>query len=164
MIVTMDKDPCLPQVVCQDGGKDRLQIAIEHGVDGQSEVSCQVPFGEQGEFASKQDMVVLGQLPGLAGELDADQRTVGIAVESWGCLAVRQSLQVGGAAEIGEEQEALVEVLRQHLGDVCSGAPEERRNLQERAAVFLFGRRVHDDPGARVRQGEPEIAPEAGIG
>lgn len=83
-------------------------------------------------------MVVCRQSSGLAGKLNGDQRAVGVAVEPRGGSPVRQGLQVGCAAEIGEEQETQFrEILGQYLGDVRAGGPEERRNPQERAAVFL---------------------------
>ena len=76
-----------------------------------------------------------------------------------------EGLQVGGRAEVREQQEALVEVVREHFGHVGAGGAEEPGHVQPGAHVFLAGGRVHDDArGAAVGEGGTEVAPEAGVG
>jgi hypothetical protein len=45
-----------------------------------------------------------------------------------------------------------------------AGRMEQRGDLQEGTAVFLFGRRVHDDSRRLIGQPDPEVAPETGVG
>ena len=76
-----------------------------------------------------------------------------------------QRLQVGRRAEVGEQQEALVEVLREHLGHMGAGSAEEFGDMQPGAHVLLLGRGVHDHArGAAVGEGGAEVAAEAGVG
>jgi hypothetical protein len=76
-----------------------------------------------------------------------------------------QGLQVGRRAEIGEQQEALLEVLREHVRHMRAGGSEELGHLQPGAHVLLFGWGVHDDArGAAVGEGGSEVAAEAGVG
>ena len=75
-----------------------------------------------------------------------------------------QLLQVGGVAEVGQQQETLGRVLRQHLRHRDAGGGEQLRHVNERPHVFLRRRRVHHDQRAAGGAIEAEIAAEAGIG
>ena len=87
-----------------------------------------VPVGKEVKFAGQQGTVVIGQDAGAAGALDVDQRGVGVAIEFGRCLGV-EYVEIGGVAEIGEQQEALLEVfcinradtLRKGRQSSCSG-------------------------------------------
>ena len=106
----------------------------------------EVPVGEQVEFALQQRAVVGRQFVRLAGELDLDQRIDGGAVERVG-VGVGQVGEVGGRAEVGEQQEAAFEVGGEHLGHVHAGVVEQLLHVQPGPDVLVAGRRVHDDAG-----------------
>ena len=107
-------------------------------------------------------MVVFGQDAGAAGELDADEGVVGIAVQPVGAALVER-FQVSGATQIGEQQEALLQVLRQHGGHVHAGIAEQAGHGDERLAVLVRWRGIHGDERALARR-DAEIAAEAGVG
>ena len=73
-------------------------------------------------------------------------------------------------AEVGEQQEAAVEVLREDRGRVHAGVGQQRGNVHERAAILLRRRRVHRDQRrapARARgvgERDAEIAAKARVG
>ena len=126
----------------------------------------QVPFREQVEFPAEQGPVIGGQPPGDLDALHHDQRRDGIGMEGVDAIGVAllQHVEVGGAAEVVQQQEALFEVLRQHPRRVDARLGEQTGDMDERAAVFVGRRRVHQDAAATVaRIGQPEVAPEARI-
>src|SRR4030095_991702 len=64
-----------------------------------------------------------------------------------GSVALRRLIhvEVQQLAEVGYEQETLVEGLRDHLGHQQAGRAEERRQPHELLVVFGLRRRVHRD-------------------
>src|SRR5206468_579266 len=69
-----------------------------------------------------------------------------------------------GAAQIREQQKALIEILRLNLGNVNPGFGEDTRDVHELPAVLTVGRRVHrDERRLRLPAAYPEIASEARI-
>jgi hypothetical protein len=160
----MHEDRRLCQIVFQDCGKHGVQRSLDAIVEHQTEVARKVPVGEECEFALQQGLVIVGKEPGTTGELQGQQCAVGVAVKLWRRSPVGHCLQVGRAAEIREQQKALLEILRQDFGHMYSRLLKKRRNVDEGPAVFLVGRGVHDDPGRFVRQVDTKITPKAGIG
>jgi hypothetical protein len=66
--------------------------------------------------------------------------------------------------EVGEQQVAAREVLREHLGCVQPRFPQQAGNVHERSRVLAVGRRVHGDEGRAVVAEDTEIAAEARVG
>lgn len=73
-----------------------------------------------------------------------------------------QRVKVLDAARVGEDQEAVVEILVEDAQRGV-GLGKQSGNMDEETAVFLLRRRVHQDTRAAVRPGQAEIAAEAGV-
>ena len=73
--------------------------------------------------------------------------------------------EVGGGAEVGEQQKALLQILRQYRRRIEAGLAQQVRDLDERPAVLLLRRRIHDDAAlAAVGKTDAEIAAKTGVG
>ncbi len=126
------------------------------------QVLADIPFRKKIQLAPQQRLVVGRQLARARRELPAAQRVGSVGEELRRVLRVER-LQVGGGAEIGEQQEARCEVLRQDLGRVHAGRAQQGGDVDERPAVLLVGRSVHDDVAAAVGEPRAPVAPEAGV-
>jgi hypothetical protein len=102
-------------------------------------------------------------VPGRVASCQRSSASVA-SLNSRAALASVQLVEIGARAEIGEQQEALSQVLRQHLGRVHAGFMQHARDVHERPAVFPLGRRVHHDVAAAVGEGGAPVAAEAGVG
>jgi hypothetical protein len=113
--------------------------------------------------------VEIGQHAGLAVELELDQRIDRIRIHGGGVVGV-EPLQVGGGAQVGQQQEAVRHVARDNRRHVHAGALQQAGDVDEGRHVFAFGRRIHRDQGLAQlaleggQDVEPEVAPEAGVG
>jgi hypothetical protein len=72
-------------------------------------------------------------------------------------------LQVGARAEVGEEEEALREVLREHLRRVHAGFGQHARDAHEGPRILPVGRRIHGDVALAVAERGAKVAAEAGV-
>ena len=78
-----------------------------------------------------------------------------------------ERVEIGGGAEIGEQQEAVLEIVREHPRCVHAGGSEQRRDGDVRPAILVRRRRVHRDErglAERRRLGDDaEIAAKARV-
>jgi hypothetical protein len=101
-------------------------------------------------------------------QLELDQRVERVGIHRRGVGGV-EPRQVGGGAEVGQQQEAVGHVARDDGRHVDAGALEQAGDVDEGRHVFALGRGVHRDqgrpqPGLQLGQHvEPEVAPEAGV-
>jgi hypothetical protein len=122
-----------------------------------------VPFREQHQFALQQRAVVFGQHVGLALRLEQHQRIDGVHVELM-CRIMRELVQVGGRSEVGQQQEAALDILFQDRGNRYAGLAEYLGHMNKRTHIFLGRRCIHDDKGRSLRAIDPEVATETGVG
>ena len=188
MIVAVHIDARLGEVVGDDAREHRFKFGILGIVERDVEVFGNVPLREQAHLAHQQGFAVGRQFVVARGELDIDQRIGGIAVQGprHAGLSTSQCLKIGGVAEVGQQQETLLQVLRIQVRDMRSGSFKKSGDMQERAAVFALRRGIHCDersnqlgdamhirlPAAMGKsivlfmflKRDPKIAAEAGIG
>ena len=133
----------------QRGGDQAFHNAVPGLVlrtaQGQAEMPLQIPVREQRQFAAQQDVVVLRQHLGPRRALPADQRIDGRAHQGIGILLV-EHIKQGPRAEIAQQQEPVLQILRQHRRYIETGGVEQAGDAHERFAVLMLRRRVHDDP------------------
>ena len=91
-------------------------------------VLAQIPIGEELHLGQQALAVVGREDIGAAGLLDTDQRAEGVGVEFRRRFGV-EGCQVGGVAQVGQQQEALFLVPVEDLRDLCAGFPEQGSNL-----------------------------------
>ena len=103
--------------------------------------------GNRAQFAPQEGAIILGQHPGAAGQLPAQQGGFGIR-EQGVRIALVQHIQVINA-KIAEKQEPALQILRQDLGHVNTGSGQHSGHLNELPAI-LRGRRIHDDVAQSV--------------
>ena len=163
VVVPMDKDLRLRQIVIEERSENGAQIGHLTGVERKTEVPGDIPVRKQVEFSLQQRAVVHGQNAGAAGALECDERGVGVTVERGRRLCV-EYIQVGGAAEVGEQQKSLFKVGGEHFGNMDARLMKQRRDADERAAVFVFRRGIHDDARRAVGQIQAKITAETGVG
>src|SRR3954467_7340341 len=120
-----------------------------------------VPLRKELELTAQQRRVVRGQHTRAARALPADQRIERIREQSIRIRFVERG-EIRTRAKIREQEKTSLEILCEDLRDMQPGIAHERRDLHERPAVFLFRRRIHDNPCTIVRT-DAEIAPEARI-
>ena len=153
----------------QHVGQDLLETLLQHQgfLLGQRHalVSGNVPVRVQHQLAQQQFTVVLGKHAGLAGALQFHQRLAGCGVQAGSGLLVQLG-QVGAVAQVVQQQEAPLQISGVHPGDRQARGTHDLGRVHEGPAVFLRGRRVHHDGGARadrLGQGglQPEIAAKA---
>ena len=164
MVVTVHEDPRLAEVHVDDAVEHVVQIGGLLLGEGDALVAAHEPHREELQLAHQQLAVVLGQHAGAAGELDGDQRAEGFGVQIVG-VVLGERLQVGGAAQVGQEQETFFEILLVDVRHMHAGGPEKLGHLDVGPAIFVGGRGVHDDQRhGIVSECNPEVAPEAGVG
>jgi len=113
----------LGKVVGDDAREHRFQFGILCIAERGAEVFGDVPLREQAHLAQQQGFVIGRQFVFARRELYPDQRVGGCAIQvaRIGCC---QCLQVGGVAEIGQQQETLRQILCIHMRYVRSGILE----------------------------------------
>ena len=163
VIVAMHEDLRFRQIHGQDALEDDAQSLPFVIGENQLMVLRQKPLREQVKLPPQQRRVIVGQRAGAAGLLDFHQRGDGVGIERRGVVGVER-LQVGAVAEIGKQQEAALEILRQDLRHMSSGGLEQLLHVQPGTAVFVCRRRVHHDARRAVVQRHTKIAAETGIG
>ena len=109
-----------------------------------------IPLGKKIDLALKQCSIVGRQHAGPAGALPLDQRIHRIAEQRVGIVRVK-TVQIGGGAQIAQQQETTVDFLCDDLRHVQTRGAHQRGYLHERPAIFLRRRRVHGNPGLAVR-------------
>ncbi len=145
--------------------EDSGQQAALRIVELQAEVPAEQPVREQAHLEAQQLLVVRWQLAGVASAsgLDPDQRVDRVVVEVSGAVAVRELGKIGGRAEVGQQQETVGGVARQHPRRIDTDVCQHARNLQVRLHVLPVWRSVHRDVRA-IGPRDAEIAPETRIG
>ena len=147
---------------------DRVERAVEHlplrRRQRDAEMARDVPVREQRELAPQQGVVVGRQRAFPRGELPAQQRFDRIAKQGIG-VVVREFVDVGAAAEVGEQQEAQSRLPRVNARHVEPGLRHQGGDPDEGGRVFAVGRRVHRDQRRLRRVAGPhaEVAPETRI-
>ncbi|MNC05672.1 hypothetical protein D3C75_531630 [compost metagenome] len=130
-------------------------------VEGDAEMALQVPVGEQLQLATQQGVVVGRQLALHRQLLEGYQRLQRVLEQGVGVVRV-DHLQIGLPAEIGQQQETLLEVAGEDLRHVHAGLGQQAGDLDERPAIFLRRRCVHHDQAAHSVL-PAEIAAKAGV-
>ena len=143
----------------------RIEHALEAlalgRLEGLTELTRDVPVGEKRHLAPQQRVVILRQRTRRGGHLNTHQRLQRIAIQMLGVL-IRQRLQVGCRAEIGQEQKSALQILRKNLRNVDASTAEELGYMHERGAVLLRRRRIHGNQCA-AGVADPKIAAEARV-
>jgi len=127
-----------------------------------------VPLGEDIQFAQHESAVEFRQHAGLARLLDPDQGRQRFGVQGGGRIVV-QRLQVGGGAEVGQQQEALRDVFGGDFRHRDAGSLQQALDFHVGGHVFALRRGVHGDQGGAVggavrgQHVDAEIAAEAGV-
>ncbi|MNQ29216.1 hypothetical protein D3C85_425260 [compost metagenome] len=124
-------------------------------------MALQVPVGEQLQLATQQGVVVGRQLALHRQLLEGHQRLQRVLEQGVGVVRV-DHLQIGLPAEIGQQQETLLEVAGEDLRHVHAGLGQQAGDLDERPAVFLRRRCVHHDQAAHAVL-PAKIAAKAGV-
>ena len=124
------------------------KIAVERGAfvlrQLLPQVAADVPLREQFQFAPQQRLVIGRQHARARCELPPQQRVDRVAKQVIRVVGVERA-QVGGRPEVGQQQEAALDVLRQDLRRVHSRFVHQRCDVHERPAVLARRRRVHRD-------------------
>lgn len=154
-------------------GDDLIEGLAEQGllpvVQRELTVLGDIPVGKQLQLAAQQGFVIERQgsgIAGLGGQLPVQQHLDGGAVPGFGILGFFgvQSLDDGLAAQVAQQHEAMAGVPVQNLRHAQAGLVHQALNLGKRRAIFLVGRRVHDDQAAAIAAIQAQIAAKAGIG
>jgi hypothetical protein len=114
-------------------------------------------------LAPQQRFVVRRQHLGARSKLPANERFDGVGKEPRGILLV-DDVQVGARTEVGEQQEAVLQILRVDLRGVHPGVAQQACDVEERTAVLLVRRCIHGDVGPSIVQRCTEITAEACVG
>eukprot|EP01022_Parablepharisma_sp_SALTPOND_P033110 TRINITY_DN881_c1_g1_i15.p1 TRINITY_DN881_c1_g1~~TRINITY_DN881_c1_g1_i15.p1 ORF type:complete len:1351 (-),score=485.80 TRINITY_DN881_c1_g1_i15:36729-40781(-) len=163
MVVAMDIDLRLRHDVGQDGIEGLVQHRILFIGEGYAQVLADIPLAEQFQLAQQQGTVIFGQGLGLALRLQKYQGVDRIHVQCVRAIGA-QLREVGGRAQVREQQEAAFGILGQDIGDGHAGLGEQAGHLHEGTDVLLGWRGIHHDDGAASRCVHPEIPAETGVG
>ena len=144
MVVAVHEYLLLRQDVRRDGFEYLVQLGLLHIRQGGAQVLADKPFGEQIHFAQDEGAVEFGQHVGGAGQLDFHQGFQRFGVQHAGVVVV-QGVQIRGRAQVGQQQEALLQVLRDDVGHGHAGAFQQAGHLDKGGYVFALGRRIHGD-------------------
>ena len=131
--------------------------------------TADAPLREQRQLAPEQRVVVGGQAGSINPLLPADEGGKGIAHQGIGCGVfvpserVLQRGEIGPRTKVGQEQEAVKNVLRQHTRRVEPGPLDQASHVHEGSNVFLWRRGIHHDEASR-RALDAQVAPKARIG
>ncbi len=132
-------------------------------------MTADIPLRKQFQLAAQQSLVVWRQHAFARGELPAQQRVRGVAKELVGVAGIERA-QICGRAQVGQQQEAAREILRENLRRIESGVAHQRSDVHERPAILARRRRIHRDQRrgsrrhcSRRLQRHAEIAAEARI-
>ncbi len=140
---------------------DTLPGGVLLGCKGKPQVALYVPFGKQLQLTTQQRLVVMRQVAVEGQTLLLQQGLDGIVEQLVGIVFVYH-VQIGLAAQVIENQEALLEIGSQHLRHMHTGAGQQCRDTHEGLAVFLRWRRIHQNQAALT--GLPtKIAAKAGV-
>ena len=163
MVIAMNIDLRLGQIVGQQDVENLVQrgglLIGQHGV----QMAADVPLGEQIQFALQQRAVVRRQRFRLALGLQQHQCVDRIHVQLVRGIEI-ELVQVGNGAEVGQQQKALRDILRQNARHGDAGGGEQVGDVDEGFDVFLRRRSVHDDQAAALLCIHAEIAAKAGVG
>jgi hypothetical protein len=124
------------------------------------------PVGKQLQLAPQHRVVVRRQRVARHLGLPLHERGNGVAHQRVGLLraGVGKRIEIERAAEVGEQQEAALDVGSQHLRPVQAGLLNELRDLDEGPHVFLRRRRVHDHQARPRACVDAQVAAKARIG
>jgi hypothetical protein len=163
-VVTVHEDARLREDVREQPVEDAVEHRGLARVEFETQVAAEIPLREQPEFAAQERFVVRREHAFAARELPLDQRADGVVEQGRGAGVVAlQFGEISRAAEVGEQQEAAIDVLGEHARCIHAGVEHEARDAHEGTDVLVLGWRVHDDPGVgTVRRAE--VATETGVG
>jgi hypothetical protein len=136
---------CWASTLASDG----LEHLVELGLLGRqrhAQVAADEPFREQVHLAQHEGAVELGQHAGLAGQLELDQGVDRVRIHEVGVVGV-QALQVGGGAEVGQQQEAGFDLRGRRCRHGHAGVEQQAVDVDEGRHVFALRRGVHGDQG-----------------
>ncbi len=128
-------------------------------------VAGDVPVGKELQLAAQQRLVVGRQHTGARGALPVDEQIHGLQVPGvrGGRVGRVQALDGGLRAQVGQQHETVRFVPGQDLRHAQAGRLQQRLHLHERAAVFLVGRRVHDDAAGAINSVQAQVAAKARV-
>src|SRR6266850_353693 len=163
MVVAVHEHLRLPEVAPEDRRKHVLQGLELCRIQLALQLARDVPVREKAQFPLEQFPVVVGQQPRTARALNLEQRVERVFVELCG-VALVERIQVGRVAQIRKQKKTLFKILRVDRRHVHARGGEQARNMNERSAVLLVGRRVHrDERRLCLAAANPVIAPEARV-
>src|SRR5690606_29750627 len=124
--------------------EDVRQRRIGGCIGGVSQVGAQVPLGKDGQFFEQAGLVV-GRQPvgGATRQRDQGAQRAPVMPLQGGLVlvqAIAQGIVEGAVAQVGQQQEALVEILGQDVGNAQSAPRQQARDADEWRAI-LVGRR-----------------------
>ena len=143
----MHQNPWLRQGRVDQQPADALPRALLRFAERMAQVALHVPFGEQLQLTPQQGLVIGRHRLRDRLQLELEQRLDGIVEQLIGVTRV-DHVQIGLASEVGQQQEAAIQIGRQHLRYMHTGFVQHLRHLDEGTAVFLGWRRVHHDQAA----------------
>ncbi|MNC84869.1 hypothetical protein D3C83_04370 [compost metagenome] len=120
-----------------------------------------IPLRKEIDLALEKRLVIRRQHAGATGALQPDERVAGVAEKRVGVARVKRR-EIGGRAKIGEQQKAALQILCHDFGNVQTGRPHQRGDLNKRTAVLPLRRRVHHHPRITGDR-DPEIPAKAGV-
>ena len=163
MVVAMHVYTGLGKIVGEDALEHLFQLGLLFVVERYAQMFGDIPLGEQVQFAAQQRFVVERKFILFRGELYFDECISSGAVESGGVFC-SQRLQIGDIAQVGQQQEALRQILRVDMWHVGSCVFKQLAHMDKGFAVFVLRRGIHYDLGRPVGEGGAEVSTEAGIG
>ncbi len=166
-VIAMHVDLRLRQRASRERREERLHRFARERVRRHIEVTPEIPLREERQLTLEENVVIRRQTIRAARALQRNQRRDGIGEQAIGIVVVER-LEVRCRAEVGQQEETALHILRQHLGHVESRLAHQLGDANERPTVLAFRRRVHHDPAAgavaRASLGHPKVAAKAGVG
>src|SRR6202022_2013463 len=129
----MHEHPRLRQIVVEYESESRGENGALRIAHRDPELPRDVPLGENIQLALEHGLVVWRQRALARGKLPAHQSSTGIAIEARRGR-MRELVYVHARAEIGEQQESLVEIVRQNLRRIEPGTGQHAGDRDVRAA------------------------------
>ncbi len=160
-VIAMGQQLRLAQGVVHQPAVYQLQAFELAAVQLQVEVALQEPFVEQAGITLQQRLAELAEAGGYRNRLQA-QQLFDRATEPFIGVALVEDLRQGRAAEIFQQQEANIEVLRQQRGHAQAVVVQQAAHVQPRPRIFQPRGGVHHDVAA-ARAGGAPVAAHAGI-
>ena len=160
-VVAMGHQLGLAQRVVHQAAMHQLQAFDLAAVEFKVQVALQEPFVEQAGIALQQCFAELAEVGRHRDRLQA-QQLLDRTTEPFVSVALVEDPGQGRAAEIFQQQEAGIQVLREQHGHAQTVVVQQAAHAQPRPRIFQPRRGVHHDVAA-ARAGGAPVAAHAGI-